>query len=95
MANFPDSKYLNDVNMLTISYVSYIAEREFTDWMVKPWRQIELTHRIVSCIPYHIFVTNLFVEKSCHVEKFKISMHDKCGVISNFATCGVISNFAT
>ena len=78
---------------LAISNVSYIAEREFTDWMVKPWRQIELTHRVVSCIPYLIFVTNatnLFVEKNCHVEKFKVSLHDKCGVISNFATCGVI-----
>ena len=32
--------------------------------------------------------------KICHVEKFQISMRDKCGEIWNFSTCGVISNFA-
>ena len=28
--------------------------------------------------------------KICHVEKFQISIHDRCGEIWNFTTCGVI-----
>ena len=34
-------------------------------------------------------------EKNCHVEKFQISMHDKCGDFWNFSTCRVISNLST
>ena len=30
-----------------------------------------------------------------HVEKFQISVHDRCGEIWDFSTCGVISNFST
>ena len=30
--------------------------------------------------------------KICHVEKFHISVHDRCGEISNFSTCGLISH---
>ena len=33
--------------------------------------------------------------KICHVEKFQIYMHERCGKIWNFSTCGVISNFST
>ena len=33
--------------------------------------------------------------KICHVEKFQIYMHDRCGEIWNFSTFGVISNFST
>ena len=33
--------------------------------------------------------------KICHVEKFQIYMHERCGEIWNFSTCGVISNFST
>ena len=33
--------------------------------------------------------------KNCHVEKFQISMHDKCGDFWNFSTCRVISNLST
>ena len=32
--------------------------------------------------------------KICHVEKFQISMRDKCGEIWNLSICGVISHFA-
>ena len=34
-------------------------------------------------------------EKICHVEKFQISMHDRCGEFWNFSTCGVISHLST
>ena len=33
--------------------------------------------------------------KICHVEKFQIYMHDRCGEIWNFSTFEVISNFST
>ena len=33
--------------------------------------------------------------KMCHVEKFQIYMHDRCGEIWNFSTWRVISNFTT
>ena len=44
------------------------------------------------CHIYHIWD---MWRKICHVEKFQISMHDRCGEIWNFSTCGVISNFST
>ena len=31
----------------------------------------------------------------CHVEKFQISMHDRCGEIQIFSTYGVISDFSS
>ena len=51
----------------------------------------------VTCIPhicckYH--KSDLW-RKICHVEKFQIYMHERCGEIWNFSTCGVISNFST
>ena len=48
---------------------------------------------------YLIFVTGTAGgargEKICHVEKFHISVHDRCGEIWNFSTCGLISHFST
>ena len=32
--------------------------------------------------------------KICHVEKFQIYTHDRCGKIWNFSACGVILNFS-
>ena len=47
---------------------------------------------------YLIFVTYITYgkcgEQICHVEKYPISIYDRCGEIWNFCTCGVISNFA-
>ena len=44
------------------------------------------------CHIYHIWD---MWRKICHVEKFQIYMHDRCGEIWNFSTFGVISNFST
>ena len=32
--------------------------------------------------------------KICHMEKFQIYMHERCGEIWNFSTCAVISNYS-
>ena len=54
-----------------------------------------LLHRTFSfslrCYLYHL--PDMW-RKICHVEKFQISMRDKCEEIWNFSICGVISNFA-
>ena len=40
-------------------------------------------------------ITNIFMEKNCHLEKFQLSMHDNCGETENFSTCGEISDVST
>ena len=53
--------------------------------------------RLPSCIAHscHIYHIWDMWRKVCHVEKFQIYMHERCGEIWNFSTCKVISNLYT
>ena len=48
-------------------------------------------------IPHICHLDHLYTggEKNGHVEKFQISIHDRCGEIRNFAKYGGISKFYT
>ena len=62
------------------------------NWILLKWLSVE--H---ACIPHICHQSHQYIcgEKNCHVEKFQISMHDKCGDFWNFSTCRVISNLST
>ena len=49
-----------------------------------------LTHIPDICHGSHGYIRG---EKICHVEKFQISMHDRCGEILHFSTCEEFSQF--
>ena len=48
-------------------------------------------------IPDICHLDHLYIggEIFCHVEKFQISIHDRCGEIRNLSTCRGISDFST
>ena len=51
---------------------------------------------LLSSIPHICHLDHQYIggEKIGHVEKFQISIHDRCGEIWNFSTCRGISNFS-
>ena len=51
---------------------------------------------LIRGIPHICHLDHLYIggEKIGHVEKFQISIHDRCGEIWNFSTCRGISDFS-